>query len=133
MIDRPSVDEEGQLDFGPGVGRGGEPVVQDRQLAFDHLGGTDRGVGVEPQPLGVAEEQRQARLGTGAHVVVELVDRRLELGDDVVDVEHDLAQRGDLRGEGGDLIAPRSSDESFDRRHAGRLPTPIASLRLHAA
>ena len=64
--------------------------------------------------------------------MVELVERRLDLRHDVVDVEHDLAQRGDLRRQGGDLIAPRSSDESFDRRHAGRIPTPIASLRLHA-
>ena len=31
--------------------------------------------------------------------------------------------------QGGDLIAARSSDESFDRRHAGRIPSPIASLR----
>lgn len=112
MVDGAGVDEQ-RADRGrhaqevaairPVLGRR-EVVVEQCKLPFDHLGGADRRVGVEPESF---EYPRTA----AAHAPPDRMSwfismtTRLQFGDDVVDVEHHVTHGGHFGGQRCDLVA----------------------------
>ena len=110
-----------------------ESILQLEESSLDHLGDSHRGLGVEAETFGVAQEQREGFSGSMPDVVIEGLNQPIDGVDSLVDLRD---HRADLPHVAMELPTTTTeeppcdrSDSSHETRLVARAPVGQATRR----